>query len=215
MATIFLSAGHGGRDPGAVANGLYEKTINLNVLLACKSELERHGIKVVCSRLKDDNDPVSQEVNEANASNASLAISFHINAGGGNGFEAFYYKTSANGKKLASLCEKYVKSLGQNSRGIKSGDHLYFIKKTAMTAVLVESFFLDNADDKNIGDTLSEQSAFGVAYAKAILEYFGITYKEAPSKKVYRVQVGAYGDKSNAEAMRKKLQGCGFDGIIV
>ena len=56
MVKVFLSAGHGGSDPGAVANGLYEKTINLNILLACKSELERHGIKVVCSRIKDEND---------------------------------------------------------------------------------------------------------------------------------------------------------------
>ena len=212
MAKVFLSAGHGGTDPGAVANGLYEKTINLNTLLACKQELERHGVKVICSRTKDENDPVTDEVKEANASGADVAVSFHINAGGGDGFEVFYYKTSDKGKKLAGLCEKYIKTLGQNSRGLKSGDHLHFIKKTKMTAVLVESFFLDNMKDKSIGDTLAEQTKFGIAYAKAILEYLGITYK---SSKVYRVQVGAYGDKTNAEAMKKKLEIAGFDGIIV
>ena len=212
MAKVFLSAGHGGTDPGAVANGLYEKTINLNTLLACKSELERHGVTVVCSRVKDENDPVNQEVTEANASGAELAVSFHINAGGGDGFEVFYYKTSSKGKNLASLCEKYVKQLGQNSRGLKVGDHLHFVKKTKMTAILVESFFLDNTKDKCVGDTLTEQTSFGVAYAKAILEYLGVPYK--PSK-TYRVQVGAYADKVNAEAMKKKLKAAGFDGIIV
>lgn len=214
MAKVFLSAGHGGSDPGAVANGLYEKVINLNTLLACKSELERHGVKVACSRIKDENDPVTDEVKEANASGADVAVSFHINAGGGDGFEAFYYKTSNKGKKLASLCEKYVKALGQNSRGLKAGDHLHFIKKTTMTAVLVESFFLDNSKDKSVGDTLAEQSEFGIAYAKAILEYLGITYKPVSSK-TYRVQVGAYSDKANAESMKKKLRAAGFDGIIV
>lgn len=178
MAKVFLSAGHGGSDPGAVANGLKEKDINLNTMLACNEVLVRHGVTTVLSRTQDENDPVAQEVKEANASGAELVVSFHANAGGGDGFEAFYWAASKEGKKIAQLGEKYVKALGQNSRGVKKGDHLYFVKKTNAIAVLFESFFLDNANDKTIGDTVDEQKAFGVAYAKAILEYFGIAYKE-------------------------------------
>ena len=212
MAKVFLSAGHGGTDPGAVSNGLYEKTINLNTLVACKSELERHGITVVCSRIKDENDPVSQEVKEANASGADIAVSFHVNAGGGDGFEVYYHESSKHGKKLAELCEKCIKNLGQNSRGIKRGDHLYFVKRTTMPAVLVESFFIDNEKDRTVGDTISEHTNFGIAYAKAILEYLGVAYKP---KKTYKVQVGAYTNKSNAEAMKQKLKKAGFESIIV
>lgn len=212
MAKVFLSAGHGGSDSGAVANGLYEKTVNLNVLLACKSELERHGVTVICSRVKDENDPVSEEVKEANNSSADVAVSFHVNAGGGDGFEAYHHSSSKNGKRLASLCEKYVKTLGQNSRGVKTGDKLQFIKGTKMPAVLVESFFLDNIKDKKIGDTVSEHTAFGVSYARAILEYLGVAYID---KTIYRVQIGAYKNKSNAEAMQEKLKSAGFDSIIV
>lgn len=217
MVKVFLSAGHGGSDPGAVANGLYEKTINLNTLLACKNELERHGVTVVYSRVRDENDPVSQEVKEANASGADIAVSFHTNAGGGDGFEVYYYDTNSKGKKMASLCEKHVKSLGQNSRGVKSGNHLRFIKGTSMVAVLVESFFIDNSKDKCIGDSIQEQAAFGVAYAKAILEYFGIAYaeKKASNDILYRVQVGAYANKHNADTMQKKLEEAGFKGFIV
>lgn len=217
---VYLSAGHGGEDPGAVALGLKEKDINLQTLLACRDELLRHGITVVCSRTTDENDPVAQEVKEANASGAVLAVAFHGNAGKGDGFEGYYWDDSKDeGKKLVLLAEKYVKELGQNSRGAKSGNHLYFIKKTKMTAVLFESFFLDNDKDNDIGDTVAEQRAFGVAYAKAILEYLGITYKPevqaaAPKGKLYRVQVGAYGVKANAEAMKKKLKAAGFDAII-
>lgn len=214
MAKVFLSAGHGGSDPGAVANGLKEKDINLNTMLACNEVLVRHGVLTVLSRTKDENDSVTQEVAEANASGAELVVSFHANAGGGDGFEAFYWSTDAKGKKLAQLGEKYVKELGQNSRGAKTGDHLYFIKKTNTTAVLFESFFLDNAKDKVIGDTVAEQKAFGVAYAKAILEYLGIAYKEpvvaTGSKKIYRVQVGSYSDKTNADNMLKKVKAAGF-----
>ena len=220
MVKVFLSAGHGGSDPGAVAYSMKEKDINLQVLLACKAELERHGVKVSTSRTKDENDPVGEEVREANVSGADIAVSFHVNAGKGDGFEAFYYTSSEVGKELATLAEKHVKALGQNSRGIKSGNHLQFIKNTTMPAVLMESFFIDNDTDNNIGDTVAEQKKFGVAYAKAILEHIGIAYKtEAKTtlekSTVYRVQVGAFSKKENAEAMLNKLKKAGFTGFIV
>lgn len=226
MAKVFLSAGHGGSDPGAVANGLKEKDINLQTLLACNEVLVRHGVTTVLSRSKDEYDPVQQEVAEANASGADVAVSFHANAGGGDGFEAYYYSTNANGKRLARLCEKYVLQLGQNSRGVKARDGLMFINKPKMTSVLTESFFLDNTKDKTIGDTVAKQRAFGVAYAKAILEYFGIPYKDEPifsdgtSNKIesdavkYYVQVGAYKSKENAQKQVEKLKAAGFTAIV-
>ena len=220
MAKVFLSAGHGGSDPGACAYGLKEKDINLNTLLACNEVLVRHGVTTVLSRTKDENDPVGQEVKEANSSGADLAVSFHANAGGGDGFEAYYWTSSEKGKKLAQLGEKHVKALGQNSRGLKSGNHLYFVKNTKMTAVLFESFFVDSSD-RYIGDTVEEQKAFGVAYAKAILEYLGITYKDSQSQtspsgsgKIYRVQVGAFAEKKNAENLATELKSKGYSAYI-
>lgn len=217
MAKVFLSAGHGGSDPGAVANGLKEKDINLQTLLACQNELVRHGVTVVCSRTTDANDPVTEEVREANVSGADIAVSFHANAGGGDGFEVFCNPNSIKAMNLAGLTEVYVKQLGQNSRGIKSGTSLYFIRNTKMPAVLVESFFLDNAKDKAIGDTITEQKAFGVAYAKAILKYFGIEYKEhsLTDSALYRVQVGAFREKANADRMLAKVKGAGFTDAFI
>lgn len=209
MAKVFLNAGHGGSDPGAVANGLREKDINLTTVLACNEVLARHGVKTVLSRSKDEAESLAEIVSEAEASKADLMVSFHANAGGGDGFEAFYYTTSAKGKKIAQLGEKYVKAIGQNSRGLKSGNHLYVIKNTSMPAVLFESFFLDNATDKKIGDTVAEQKAFGVAYALAILEYFGIEYMEEEKAGLWKVQVFA-GSKTGAEAALKKAKAAGF-----
>lgn len=177
MVKVFLSAGHGGSDPGATAFGLREKDINLQTLLACKETLEAHGVTVVASRTTDENDPVAQEVREANASGAVVAVSFHANAGGGDGFEGLCYPNDQNGARLAALGEKYVMQLGQNTRGIKTRKDLMFLNSTKMTAVLFESFFVDNDKDNDIGDTVEKQRAFGVAYAKAILEYLEIVYK--------------------------------------
>lgn len=172
MTKVFLSAGHGGSDPGATGNGLKEKEINLQIMLACRDYLQDKGYKVICSRVKDENDPVQEEVREANASGADVAVSFHTNAGGGDGSESFYYSGSSKGKKLAELCEKHIKAIGQNSRGVKT-NNLMFTRSTKMVAVLCECAFIDTKKDIEIVDTKAEQKEFGEAYAKAIIEYFG------------------------------------------
>jgi N-acetylmuramoyl-L-alanine amidase len=212
MPKVFLSAGHGGTDPGAVAFGMKEKDINLDILLACNEVLLRHNITTILSRSKDENDPVTQEVTEANASKADIAVSFHTNAGGGDGSESLYY--SSNGKKLAELCEKHVKAIGQNSRGVKKRDNLHFLKSTKMIAVLCECAFVDNDKDNNIIDTAKERKAFGVAYAKAILEYLGIAYKDLTDK-TYVVQVGTYKSKPNADAALRKAKSAGFSDAFI
>lgn len=214
---VFLSAGHGGSDPGAVAYGMKEKDINLNILLACNEVLVRHGVITILSRTKDENDPVTDEVKEANASGADVAVSFHTNAGGGDGSESLFHSTSSKGKKLATLCEKYVKAIGQNSRGVKSRDDLWFLRGTKMVSVLCECAFVDNKTDNKIIDTTAEQKAFGVAYAKAILDYLGIKYKEdkKTTLKTYTVQIASYKLKKNANAMLTKVKAAGFTKAII
>lgn len=216
---VFIGVGHGGSDSGACAAGLVEKNINLVMAQACKAELERHGVIVRMSRAIDENDPVAQEVRECNAFNPDIAIDCHNNAGGGDGFEMFYWPGDADGLRLAQLIEAEVKGIGQNSRGLKSGKNLMFVNSTKTTAVLAEGFFLDNAKDRTIADTAAEQQAFGRAYARGILKYFGITYippkpPVTESDKLYRVQIGAFKDKSNAEQLVKDLKAKGYAAYI-
>lgn len=166
---------------------------------------------------------MQQEVREANASGADLAVSFHTNAGGGDGSESYYHHTSEKGKKLAQLCEKHTQTLGQNSRGVKT-KNLAFTRDTRMTAVLCECAFVDNDRDNDIIDTLEEQQAFGVAYAEAILEYLGIKYtgtnnpvappqKPTPPQKPKKIEEdGILGENSNEETQRH--YGTYVDGII-
>lgn len=185
--------------------------------LACKSELERHGITVKLSRTVDEDDPVNQEIKECNAFKPDIALDCHNNAGGGDGFEVFYWTGSSNGKRLAQLIEAEVKAIGQNSRGLKSGNNLRFINSTNCTAVLAEGFFIDNSHDRLLADTISEQQEFGVAYAKGILKYFGIPYTaktKDEADKVYRVQIGAFKNKTNASILAKELKTKGYDAYV-
>ena len=222
MSKVFIGVGHGGTDAGAVANGFKEKDFNLAIALACKAELERHGVSVRMSRTNDENDPVSQEIKECNAYCPDLAVDIHNNAGGGDGAEIFHSVKGGKSVTLGANIISEIKKIGQNSRGIKTrrnangGDYYGFIRETQAPAVIVECAFVDNKNDIQIIDTAAEQKTMGVAIAKGILKTFGVnTAAQTAPEKIYRVQVGAYAVRSNAEAMAKKLKAAGFDAIIV
>lgn len=220
---VFLGVGHGGSDPGAVANGWKEKDLNLAIALACQAELDRHGIMVKMSRTQDENDPLTEVIKECNAFNPDLAADIHNNAGGGDGAEVFHSINGGVGKTLAENILAEIVKVGQNSRGTKtrknsSGtDYFGFIRQTTAPAVLIECAFVDNAKDMEIIDTAAEQKAMGIAIAKGILKTLGVAYKaeeQTAAKKTYRVQVGAFTVKANATAMLAALSKAGFSGYI-
>lgn len=220
MAKVFIGVGHGGSDPGAVADGFKEKDLNLSIALACRDELERHGVEVRMSRTKDENDPLSEEIRECNTFGPDLAVDIHNNAGGGDGAEVFYHHGGGKGRVLAGNILDEVVKVGQNSRGAKvrknaaGKDYYGFIRETSCPAVIVECAFVDNATDRQILATEGKRRAIGVAIAKGILKSVGIAY-QGERGSLYRVQVGAYMVKENAEAMQKKIKAVGIDAFIV
>ena len=218
MSKVFIGVGHGGvSDPGAVANGLKEKDLNLQIALACKDYLAQHGVEVKMSRTKDENDPLSEEIRECNAFSPDLAVDIHNNAGGGDGAEVFHHYGGGKGKTLAINVLDEIQKAGQNSRGAKirknaaGRDYYGFIREITAPAVIVECAFLDNATDIEILATEGKRKTMGQAIAKGILKTLGI---ENQGDRLYCVQVGAYSDKSNAEAMLKRLKSAGFTGYI-
>jgi N-acetylmuramoyl-L-alanine amidase len=227
---VYIGIGHGGSDPGAVANDVKEKNANLVIGLACAEEKERHGVEVMLSRTTDVTEGTSAKVNECNAFKPDLAADIHNNAGGGDGAEVYHSINGGTGKELANNILIEVKAVGQNSRGAKTrkgnrGDYYGFIRDTNCPAVIVECAFLDNKKDVQIIDTKAEQQAMGVAIAKGFLRQLKIVWKppvlEEPEdatldkKYIYRVQVGAYSKKSGADKMLAELRAAGFGGIIV
>lgn len=217
---VFLGVGHGGSDPGAVANGFKEKGLNLPIALSCRDVLERHGVNVLMSRTKDENDDLTEEIRECNAYDPDLCVDIHNNAGGGDGAEAFYYSGGGKSKELAQNILANIILIGQNSRGIKTKlnsygtDYYGFIRETKAPAVIVECAFVDNKKDLQIIDTAEEQKAMGVAIAKGILLTLGIEYVEEP-KTWYKVQVGAFRNRSGAESLLAELKTKGYNGFIV
>ena len=80
--------------------------------------------------------------------------------------------------------------------------------------MIVECAFVDNATDLKILASEGERKSMGEAIAKGILKTLGVAIQSEKAS-LYRVQVGAYLLKSNAEAMQKKIKAVGFDAFIV
>lgn len=177
---VFLGIGHGGSDPGAVANEFKEAALNLTIGLYCRDELVRHKVNVQMSRTKDEYDPLTDEIKECNAYNPDLAVDIHNNAGGGDGAEVYHYSGGGMSKTLAQNINTAIIAIGQNSRGIKTRvnangtDYYGFIRQTKAPAVIVECAFIDNKTDMKILDTVAEQQKMGIAIAHGILKTLGI-----------------------------------------
>lgn len=216
MATkIYINPGHSNVDPGAVG---YEKERDLNVRTA-KFMNEHLLANYVCETKVTDGkvNSTSTVAAEANNWGANLLVSIHNNAGGGDGYEALVY--SSKNKELGLIFEKHVKAAGQNSRGVKYRPELNVLRLSNMAAILNEGAFVDNKKDIQDWNEDHELKKLGIAYAEAAAEFLKLPKKAvapAPTTgKIYRVQVGAYSVKANAEAMQKKLKAAGFDANIV
>lgn len=228
---VFIGVGHGGKDPGALKY-IKEADANLQMALGLKAELERHGIIVGVSRLKDEDDPLTEEIKEANAFAPDVAVECHNNAGGGDGFEVYHQTNGYATKsiKLAQCIEARVVASGQKSRGVKtrlngSGtDYFGWCRQVKAPAVLCEGFFVDNATDSRDYNTAAKQQAFGRVYAWGVLDYLGIAIKpqvdkpagkpveqpQAGKNLLYTVQVGAFASAKSAADLYAKLDDMGY-----
>jgi N-acetylmuramoyl-L-alanine amidase len=219
MPKVFIGVGHGGSDSGAVSNNTKEKDLNLSIALACRDVLARHGVSVKMSRTKDENDSLSEEISECNAYSPDLAIDIHNNAGGGDGAEAFYHYGGGVSKTLAENVLSEIVKIGQNSRGAKirknanGKDYYGFIRQTSCPAIIIECAFVDNATDLKILASEGKREKMGQAIAKGILKSLGIEF-QGETGTIYRVQVGAYKVRANAEDMQKRLKEAGFSSYI-
>lgn len=209
---LYINPGHSEKDPGAVG---YETERRLNVAVS-KHMNEYLLAHYECETKVNSGDSLYALCDEANAWGANLFVSPHNNAGGGDGFECYVY--SEKTVPLGKIFAKHVKAAGQNLRsssvapGVKIRTNLAVLYRTTMPAILLEGAFVDNKNDIADWNDNAELKKMGIAYAKAVAEYLQLEEKpKAEETKIwYRVQVGAYREKANAEAMLKKIKAAGF-----
>ncbi|MBD2860994.1 N-acetylmuramoyl-L-alanine amidase [Paenibacillus oceani] len=165
--TVVVDAGHGGQDPGAIGvNGLYEKSVNLDVAQKLKEQLIQRGYEVVMTRTADEYLSLAQRVEQTNAAQPSLFVSVHANSHPNpnvSGSLVLYYdsdypqdsypaseamaKLSPESKKLANLVLKNIISeTGFADKGIVPSA-AYVIRMGQVPSILVETAFLSHSGD--------------------------------------------------------------------
>lgn len=173
---ICIDPGHGGRDSGAVAEGIKEKDINLAIAQKLQLKLHNKGYIVKMTREKDEDVSLYQRANTANNFKADIFISIHNNAFNNEmtqGTEVLYFSGSLQGEKLANLVQtELVKRLKRPDRGIKSRSDLVVLRYTTMPAILVECAFLTNPVERKLLKINSFQLLAAEGIAEGIDRYF-------------------------------------------
>ena len=116
---IVLDPGHGGKDPGALANGLQEKDIVLKFARQLKPVIEKEiGCEVLLTRDTDKFISLEERTAIANTQNADLFISIHLNAHPSpevRGMETYYLNLSTNAEAMRVAAMENATSTNQMS----------------------------------------------------------------------------------------------------
>ena len=153
-----ITPGHGGKDLGAVRNGLIEKDLTMFVAVRVEDRLDNYQGDFKVFQLpnvnaKEDLTSIGAYIKEIKA---DFLIDIHINSHtdpSAKGVEAFIpVGSTANGKnmfiykRIYDSLATYCKSTGMSVRGLKERNDLYVLK-LGIPAILVEIAFLSNPSD--------------------------------------------------------------------
>lgn len=153
-----------------------------------------------------------------------IDVSIHFNCyqhtSNSMGTEVCYYSQSELADKVSSAISK---ASGLKNRGGKERKGLYVLRHTNKPMILIEVCFLDSSYDvqkyqenfDNICSAIIEALTGKVYMSRPVSVPNQNTNNNSNNDKIYRVQVGAYKIKSNAEEMQQKLKKLGIDSIII
>ena len=180
MVKIFIDPGHGGSDPGAVGNGLREKTLTLQIATRIKDILitEYSNVQVRMSRTVDSTRSLAQRTNDANAWGADFFLSVHINAGGGTGYEDFIYPGAGKPSTTyqSNIHAEIMKLVDFKDRGRKTASY-YVLKESNMPALLTENGFIDTSADANKLKSATFIEALARGHVNGIAKSFNLKKK--------------------------------------
>ncbi|HWP96427.1 MAG TPA: N-acetylmuramoyl-L-alanine amidase [Syntrophomonadaceae bacterium] len=194
MIKIYADKGHDditGFDPGAVNGSLREGTMNIITAEAfAKRMMQYDGYEV---KLEQGNQDITSSALAANSYGADFIISFHENAGGGDRGEVIHSWKDGS-LEFANAIAEGLKKAGQTqvnvfkSKANSSCTAEYFgiLRTATMPGVIVEPCFIDNANDRQLADTVEEQSYIGYCIADAIAISYGGKLKESEDDEMVR-----------------------------
>lgn len=183
-----------------------------------KTALERCGFEV---KKAPQGQSMQQSIKESNAWSPDLHIPIHTNAFNGQtlgGTLVMIYSMEDKNKKAGQALLDAVAPVSPGpDYALRANSSLAELNSTKAIAVYVEVEFHDT--ETGAKWIIENTNTIGEAICKGVCNYFDVSYKSdstAPSGKLYRVQVGAFKEKSNAENCLQKAKNAGFsDAFIV
>ena len=169
---VVLDPGHGGTDYGAIREGINEKDITMDLTQRVASILKSKGYKVAMTRTEDIYIGLQDRCDFTETENPQIFVSIHVNSAVATdpyGIETHYYHEPS--KELAEVIQKHlIKNISTKDRGVLKSK-FYVINHTDVPAVLVETGFLSNPDERKELITEKRKQATAKAIADGIIEY--------------------------------------------
>lgn len=163
---------------------------------------------------------------ESNNLKVHLHLPIHTNAYDGKvaGLRIMVYKKGGEAEKIAkAIMDTLAPITPGKSDGISEYPGLYEIKNSNAICVYIEVGFHDNPEEAQW--IIDHTQDIAVAIAQGLCNHYGVKYIPAnaepqpeakPAEKtIYRVQVGAFTERKNAEAMLKKIKAAGFSDAFI
>ena len=171
---VFIDAGHGGTDPGALGYGYRESDLNLQVAKKVESKLKSKGIDVKMSRSSDIFYSLSERAEMANDYGADAFVSIHQNsaeAKSANGIETYYNRNKEEDKPLSNdIQTQVISQTGANNRGVKNAEFTVLVKSKMISALVECGFITNELEVKKLSDS-SYQDKLATGIANGIEEY--------------------------------------------
>lgn len=184
MIKIFLDAGHGGDDPGAVGNGLKEKDLTLSIVKKIQNLLKQYGnVQVLLSRNSDITLSLKQRTDMANKWGADYVMSIHINSASGTngeGFESFIFNGGVSAATIANqniIHAELLRSTRMKDRGKKRANH-HMTRDSQAPAILTECGFINNPVDANKLKQDSFLDTIAQGHVNGLVKVFGLKLKQ-------------------------------------
>lgn len=181
---------------------------------ACRAALVRSGVEVMVGQY----DTMANRCAASDKFGANLHVPIHTNAFNGktSGTRMFCYSANGAGYKACkAVFDVLAPYTPGTSESIKENPGLYEVKHPKAPTVYIE---VDFHDVPSVAKWIIENtSGIGEKIAEGLCKALGVSYvkpKEESTDTIYRVQVGAFEVKANAEKMLESLKLSGFDGYI-
>lgn len=200
------------------ANGKHSEAYHCTKIAICvRNYLVINGYDVKIGNNNKEN-TYKDRVKESNEWGADLHIPIHTNAGGGEGTLMLCYPTRINNRYVTSIYKEVAELTPTVDRGIQTERNLYEINATKCVTAYLECEFHDNVNtetwiDEHVID-LARAIAKGICVADGKSTFVEMS-KKNKNEKIYKVQVGAFCVRENAENLQKKLYEKGYNSFIV